>query len=69
MTGSCPSNRHEAVGPVWRAWFSSGARVRTVAPRDAYVWHKVIRFQVGPADAPVRTATIRLTYAVGPVSG
>ncbi|HEV8572424.1 MAG TPA: hypothetical protein VGR49_05185 [Actinomycetota bacterium] len=43
--------------------------VRTVAPRDAYVWHKVIRFQVGPADAPVRTATIRLTYAVGPVSG
>jgi hypothetical protein len=31
-----------------------------------YVWHKVIGFRVGKADASVREATIHLTYEVSP---
>jgi hypothetical protein len=31
-----------------------------------YRWDKVIRFRVGSADAPVRTATIRVTYELSP---
>jgi hypothetical protein len=34
-----------------------------------YVWDKVIRFRVGSAEAPVRTATIRLTYTISPLGG
>jgi hypothetical protein len=34
-----------------------------------YRWHKVIRFRVGGADAPVRTATIRLTYELSRAGG
>lgn len=34
-----------------------------------YRWNKVIRFRVGPPDAPVRTATIRLTYELSPAGG
>ena len=34
-----------------------------------YTWRKVIRFRVGSEDAPVRTATIRLTYEISPAGG
>jgi hypothetical protein len=34
-----------------------------------YTWRKVIRFRVGSEDAPVRTATIRLTYELSPAGG
>jgi hypothetical protein len=34
-----------------------------------YTWRKVIRFRVGSEDAPVRTATIRLTYELAPAGG
>ncbi|MGH2683331.1 MAG: hypothetical protein ACRDIX_08880 [Actinomycetota bacterium] len=43
--------------------------LRGMAPLapGSYVWDKVIRFRVGRADAPVRTATIRLTYELVPL--
>lgn len=34
-----------------------------------YAWDKVIRFRVGSPDAPVRTATIRLTYELSRAGG
>jgi hypothetical protein len=34
-----------------------------------YVWMKKIRFRIGGADGPVRTATIRLTYELAPAGG
>jgi hypothetical protein len=34
-----------------------------------YVWDKVIGFRVGGPDAPIRTATIHLTYEVSPAGG
>lgn len=35
----------------------------------SYTWDRVIRFRVGGAHAPVRRATIRLTYEVSPAGG